>query len=105
MHIEHIIGDDEVPTGKQVNTELEKKTEEVSKLPKIQSIESRIQSIESRIQSIESGAGTNLINSGLQKEWRVPKKCFIGQRHWSSSERVSTRRSLNQFCEHMAFVS
>ena len=61
MHIEHIIGDDEVPTGKQVNTELEKKTEEVSKLPKIQSIESRIQ-------SIESGAGTNLINSGLQKE-------------------------------------
>ena len=98
MHIEHIIGDDEVPTGKQVNTELEKKTEEVSKLPKIQSIESRIQ-------SIESGAGTNLINSGLQKEWRVPKKCFIGQRHWSSSERVSTRRSLNQFCEHMAFVS
>jgi len=74
--------DDEVPNGKQIDIGLENKTEEASKLLEIQQIEQGIQ-------SIEFGAGTEIINFGLP---RVQKE-------------VSTRRSLNHFCEHMAFVS
>jgi len=58
--------EDEVSTRQLINSELEKKTKEVSKLLEIQSDEQGIQ-------SIEYGAGANSINSRLPKEWRVPR--------------------------------
>ena len=35
------------------------------------------QAIEPEIQSIESGAGTEIINSGLPREWRVPRNLSL----------------------------
>jgi len=58
--------DDEVPTGQQVDTELQNKLQKVSQLPENQSIKPEIQ-------SIESGSGVEIINSGLPREWRVPR--------------------------------
>jgi len=55
--------DDEVPNGQQIDTGLENRTEEASKLLEIQQIEQGIQ-------PIEYGAGTKIINSGLPREWR-----------------------------------
>jgi len=90
--------DDEVPNVQQVDNNLDNKPEEASKLPEIQSIEQGDQSIEPRV-------GGNTVNSGLPTEWSVPKNLsldnVIGQVH----KGISTRRSLNNFCEHMVFVS
>jgi len=45
------------------------------------------------------------MSSELPREWRVPGNLLldniIGQVH----KGVTTRRSVNHFCEHMAFVS
>jgi len=45
------------------------------------------------------------MSSELPREWRVPRNLLldniIGQVH----KGVTTRRSVNHFCEHMAFVS
>ena len=90
--------EDEVPAEQLVDTRLEKKTEEASKVPKIQSIEQGIQ-------SIESGVGADAINFGLPKEWRVPKNLSLYNVIGQVQKGVSTRRSLNHFCEHMAFAS
>jgi len=90
--------DHEVPSGQQVHTKLVEKTGEVSKLPEIQSIESRIE-------SIEYGAGRDLINSGLPREWRMPRNFSLDNVIGQVQKGESTRRSLNHFCEHMAFVS
>jgi len=90
--------DDEIPNIQQVDTGLENKKEETSKPPTIQSTETEIQSIESRVY-------TKVINSGLPREWRVPKNLSLDNVIGQVQKGVSTRRSLNQFCEHMAFVS
>jgi len=70
--------ENKVPTEQLVDTGLEKRTEEASKLLKIQSIEQGIQ-------SIESGAGADIFNSRLPKKWSA-QKFVIRQCHWSSSE-------------------
>jgi len=77
---------------------VENKTEKVSKLPEIQPIEQGIQ-------SIESGASTETVNSGLPREWRVPKNLSLDNVIGQVQKEVSTRRSLNHFCEHTEFVS
>jgi len=69
--------EDEIPTKQQVDTGLKNKSEEVSKLLEIQSIEPEIQSIEPEIRSIEFGAGADTINSRLPREWRVPKNLSL----------------------------
>ena len=90
--------DDEFPNIQQTDTGLENKSEDTSKLPEVRSDDQGVQ-------STESGAGTGTVNSGLPREWRVPRNLFldnvIGQVH----KGVSIRSTLNKFCEHMAFVS
>jgi len=90
--------DDEIPNIQQVDTGLENKTEEISKPPEILSTEPENQSIETRV-------STDAVNSGLPREWRMPRNLsldkIIGQMH----KGASTRRTLNQLCEHIAFVS
>jgi len=90
--------DDKVSTEQQVDTGLKNKSEEVSKLPKIQSIEPGIQ-------LIEYGVGADTINSRLPREWRVPRNLSLDNVIGQVQKGVSTRRSLNHFCENMAFVS
>jgi len=89
---------DEFPNIQQVDTGLENKLKDTSKLP-------NVQSDDQGAQSTESGVGTGTVNSGLRREWRVPINLsldnVIGQVH----KGVSTRSTLNQFCEHMTFVS
>jgi len=90
--------DDEVPNAEQVDTGLENKSKEGSKLPEIQPIEQGDQLIEFR-------AGGNTINSRLPTEWRVPRNLSLDNVIGQVQKGVSTRISLNNFCEHMAFVS
>ena len=90
--------DDEFPNIQQADTGLENKLEDPNKLPEVQSDDQGVQ-------STEFGAGTSTVNSGLPREWRVPRNLsldnVIGQVH----KGVSTRSTLNQLFEHMAFVS
>jgi len=64
-----------------------------------------VQSIERQDQPIESGIGAGTTSTVLPREWRVLKNLsldnIIGQVH----KGVTTRRSMNHFCERMAFVS
>jgi len=99
MHENSKIGaDDEFTNIQQADTGLENKFEDTSKLPEVQSDDQGVQSTKSRV-------GTDAVNSGFPREWRVPRNLsldnIIGQVH----KGVSTRSTLNQFCEHMAFVS
>jgi len=91
-------GDDEFPNIQQADTGLENKLEDTSKLPEVQSDDQGVQSTEYK-------DGTGAVNSGFPREWRVSRNLsldnVIGQVH----KGVSTRSTLNQFCEHMAFVS
>jgi len=48
---------------------------------------------------------TNIINSGLPIEWRVPKNVSLDNVIGQNQKGVSIKRSLNHFCEHMTFVS
>jgi len=92
------VTDDEFPNIQQADIGLENKLEDTSKQTDVQSNDQGVQSTESRV-------GTDIVNSGLSREWRVLRNLsldnVIGQVH----KGVSTRRTLNQFCEHMAFVS
>jgi len=83
--------DDEVLDAQQVDNSLDNKFEKASKLPKIQSIESR--------------AGGKTVNSGLPTEWRVPKNLSLDNVIGQFQKGVSTKRSFNNFCEHVAFES
>jgi len=90
--------DDEIPITQQARAKLENKTEETSVLPEIQSTEPEDQ-------SAEQEAVTDKISSGLPKEWRVPRNLSLDNVIGQVQKGVSTRSALNQFCEHMAFVS
>ena len=54
---------------------------------------------------IESEVGPEIINSKMPREWRVPKNHSLDNVIGQVQKGVSTRRSLNHFCEHMTFVS
>ena len=90
--------DDEIPIIQQAGTELENKTEETNVLLEIQSTEPEDQ-------SAEQGGVTDRIRSKLPKEWRVPRNLSLDNAIGQVQKGVSTRSALNQFCEHMAFVS
>jgi len=89
--------DYESPIIQQTGTELENKTEETSVLPEIQSTEAEDQSAEQGV--------TDRISSDLPKEWRIPRNLSLDNVIGQVQKGVSTRSTLNQFCEHMAFVS
>ena len=90
--------DDEIPTGQQVDTKLQNKPEKVTQLQENQSIE-----LESQL--VKSGASPKIINSELPREWRVPRNLSLDNVIGQVEKGVSTRRSMNHFCEHMVFVS
>ena len=90
--------DDESPIIQQTETELENKTEETSMLPEIQSTEAEEQSAE------QEGV-TDRISSDLPKEWRIPRNLSLDNVIGQVQKGVSTKSTLNQFCEHMTFVS
>jgi len=90
--------DDEISITQQAGTELENKTEETSVLPEIQSTVPEDQFAEQEVVA-------DRISSGLPKEWRVPRNLSLDNVIGRVQKGVSTRSTLNQFCEHMAFVS
>jgi len=59
----------------------------------------------SQIMGESSRAVGNTISSGLPTEWRVLRNLSMDNIIGQVQKGVSTRRSLNHFCEHMAFVS
>ena len=89
---------DESPIIQPTGTELENKTEETSVLPEIQSIEAEDQ-------YAEQEHVANRINSDLPKDWRIPRNLSLDNVIGQVQKGVSNRSTLNQFCEHMAFVS
>jgi len=89
---------DEFLNIQQADTGLENKLEDTSKLPEVQSDDQGVQ-------STEYGVGTGAVNSKLPREWRVPRNLSLGNVIGQVHKGVSTRSTLNQFCEHMAFVS
>jgi len=89
---------DEVSNIQQIDNGLENKIEETGKPLEIQSTGPQNQSTESR-------ASIEVINPGLPREWRVPKNLSLDNVIGQVQKGVSTRRSLNQFFEHMAFLS
>jgi len=90
--------DDEIPIIQQAGTELENKTEETTVLPEIQSTEPEDQ-------SVEQGVITDRIIFGLPKKCRVPRNLSLDNVIGQVQKGISTRSTLNQFCEDMAFVS
>ena len=64
-----------------------------------------IQSTKPEDQSAEQEVVTDRISSDLPKEWRVPRNLSWDNVIGQVQKGVSTRSTLNQFCEHMAFVS
>jgi len=63
------------------------------------------QSIEPQDQPIESGTGAATTYTELPREWRVPRNLSLDNIIGQVQKGVTTRRSMNHFCEHMAFVS
>jgi len=64
-----------------------------------------VQSIEPQDQPIESNNGAATTSTGLPREWRVPRNLSLDNIIGQVQKGVTTRRSMNHFCEHMAFVS
>ena len=64
-----------------------------------------VQSIEPQDQPIESRTGAATTSTGLPREWRVPKNLSLDNIIGQVQKGVTTRRSINHFCEHMTFVS
>ena len=56
-------------------------------------------------QPIESGTGAAATSTELPREWRVPRNLSLDNIIGQVQRGVSTRRSMNHFCEHTAFVS
>ena len=88
--------DDEVPTVQSIGIDLYIDSEKSTQLQKNQSVELGIKSIESDPDAKE-------IRSKLPKEWWVPRNLSLDNVIGQMQKGVSTRRSLNHFCEHMTF--
>jgi len=54
---------------------------------------------------IESGTGAATTSTELPREWRVPRNLSLDNIIGQVQKGVTTRRSINNFCEHMALVS
>jgi len=93
-----ITADDDEPVNQKIVTDQLVKSEKDNQ-------SDEVQLIEPQDQPIDSGTRAITTSTGLPREWRVPKNLsldnVIGQIH----KGVTTRRSMNHFCEHMAFVS
>ena len=63
------------------------------------------QSIEPQDQSIESGTGVAATSTELPREWRVPRNLSLDNIIGQVQKGVTTKRSMNHFWKHMAFVS
>jgi len=63
------------------------------------------QSIEPQDKPIESDIGAATTSTELPREWRVPRNLSLDNIIGQVQKGVTTRRSMNHFCEHMAFVS
>ena len=66
---------------------------------------SEIQLTEAEEQSAKQEGVPDRISSDLPKEWRIPRNLSLDNVIGQVQKGVSTRSALNQFCEHMAFVS
>jgi len=56
-------------------------------------------------QRIESGTGAAATSTELPREWRVSRNLSLDNIIGQVQRGVSTRRSMNHFCEHTAFLS
>jgi len=56
-------------------------------------------------QPIESSTRAAATSTELPREWRVPRNLSLNNIIGQVQRGVSTRRFMNHFCEHMAFVS
>jgi len=63
------------------------------------------QSIEPQDQPIEFGTGAAATSTELPREWRVPRNLSLDNIIAQVQKGVTTRRSMNHFCKHMALVS
>ena len=64
-----------------------------------------IQSTKPEDQSVEQEVITDRISSRLPKEWRVPRNLSLDNVIGQVQKGVSAKSTLNQFYEHMTFVS
>jgi len=64
-----------------------------------------VQSIEPQDQPIQSGTRATTMSTGLPREWRVSRNLSLDNIIGQVQKGVTTRRSMNHFCKHMAFVS
>jgi len=63
-----------------------------------------VQSIEPQDQPIESSTGAAATSIELPREWRVPRNLSLDNIIGQAQKGVTSKRSMNHFCEHMAFV-
>ena len=90
--------DDDEPVSQKIVTGQLIKSEKDNQLDEVQSIEPQDQ-------PIESGTRAATVSSRLLKEWRVHKNLSLDNVIGQVQKGVTTRRSLNHYCVHMAFVS
>jgi len=93
-----ITADDDEPVNQKIVTDQLGKSVEDN-----QSDEA--QSTEPQDQSIESGTGAATTSTELPRKWRVLRNLSLDNIIGQVQKGVTTRRSMNHFCEHMAFVS
>jgi len=91
-----ITADDDEPVIQKIVTDQLGKSVEDNQSDEAQSIEP---------QPIESGTGAAATSTELPREWRVLRNLSLDNIIGQVQRGVSTRRSMNHFCEHMAFVS
>jgi len=93
-----ITADDDEPVNQKIVTYQLGKSEKDNQSDEAQSIELQDQPIES-----DTRAATT--STELPREWRVPRNLSLDNIISQVQKGVTTRRSMNHFCEHMAFVS
>jgi len=91
-----ITTDDDEPVIQKIVTDQLGKSVEDNQSDEAQSIEP---------QPIESGTGATTTSTELPREWRVPRNLSLDNIIGQVQRGISTRRSMNHFWEHMAFVS
>jgi len=93
-----ITADDDEPVNQKIVTDQLVKSEKDNQ-------SDEVQSIEPQDQPIESSTGAAATSTELPREWRVPRNLSLDNIIGQLQKGVTTRRSMNHFCEHMAFVS